>query len=306
MAKVAFIFPGQGAQAVGMGKRAYEDSAAGREVFEQADAALGESLTTLCFEGPDDALRLTQNAQPAILATSVALLRGLMGRCDAAAGHSLGEYSAHVAAGTLGLQDALRLVRERGRLMQQAVPVGEGAMAAILGGDQETVERVCAQTAGVVEPGNYNCPGQLVIAGAKGAVEKACESLAAAGSKFRVLPVSAPFHSSLMQPAEDAFRPHLEGAAFSDPAFPVYVNVDARPVTSAQAAREALVRQVSRAVRWEQTITRMLEDGVGTFVEIGPGKVLTGMIRRIDKTAKRVNVESPADFEAARAAIATS
>ncbi|MDD9932010.1 MAG: ACP S-malonyltransferase [Myxococcales bacterium] len=304
MGKVAFLFPGQGAQKVGMGKAAFDESAAARAVFEEADAALGESLSGLCFEGPDDALQLTANTQPAILTTSVALLRGLDQGCHVTAGHSLGEYSANVCAGTLAFADAVKLVRQRGQYMQQAVPVGVGAMAAVLGGDVAAVEAACAETEGAVEPVNYNCPGQLVIAGAKEAVEAAGARIKEAGAKVRPLPVSAPFHSSLMQPAEDNLRPHLEQVSFSDPSVPVYVNVDAAPVIAADAARDALVRQVSRAVRWEQTIRRMLEDGVTLFVEIGPGKVLTGMLRRIDKGAAKANVENPADFEAARAAIA--
>jgi [acyl-carrier-protein] S-malonyltransferase len=306
MAKVAFVFPGQGAQRTGMGKAAYDQTAAGRAAFEAADQALGEAISALCFEGPEERLQLTENSQPAILTTSIALLRGLDARCDVAAGHSLGEYSAHVAAGTLGFEDAVALVRQRGRCMQDAVPVGTGAMAAILGGEPAAIEAICAETDGVVEAVNYNGPGQLVIAGEAGAVARAGERIAASGAKVRSLPVSAPFHSSLMLPAEERFKPRLDAAAFRDPALPVYVNVDAQPVVSAAAARDALIRQVSRAVRWEQSVVRMLQDGVGTFVEIGPGKALTGMIRRIDKDAKRINVESPADFAAARSAIAAA
>jgi [acyl-carrier-protein] S-malonyltransferase len=302
--KVAFVFPGQGAQQVGMGKAVYDQTSEGRAAFETANGALGESLSQLCFEGPDEQLRLTKNAQPAILTTSVALLHALGERCDVAAGHSLGEYGAHVAAGTLELAQAVKLVRRRGELMQEAVPVGQGAMAAVLGGELSVIERACSETEGVVEPVNYNCPGQLVIAGDKTAVERACARIQEEGAKVRMLPVSAPFHSSLMKPAEQGFAPVLEAAELRDPKLPVYVNVDAAPVTSGSAARDALIRQVSRAVRWEQTIVRMLEDGVSLFVEIGPGKALTGMIKRIAKDAARANVETPADFEAARTAIA--
>jgi [acyl-carrier-protein] S-malonyltransferase len=303
MANIAFVFPGQGAHKVGMGKAAHDETAEGKAVFETADAALGEPLSKLCFEGPEASLLLTHNAQPAILTTSIALLRGLGERCDAAAGHSLGEYSAHVAASTLTLDTAVRLVRKRGLYMQEAVPVGAGAMAAVLGGELAQIEDACRASDGVVEPVNYNCPGQIVIAGDTKAVEGASERIKAAGAKVRPLPVSAPFHCQLMKPAEDKFRPELEAATMRDPAFSVYVNVDAAKVTTAAAARDALIRQISRPVRWEQLIRRMLEDDVRLFIEIGPGKALTGMIRRIDKSVPCLSVESPADFGAAREAI---
>lgn len=303
MTKVAFIFPGQGAQKVGMGKQAFDESDAGRATFEEADAALGESLSGLCFEGPEETLQLTANSQPAILSTSIALLRGLDASCDVSAGHSLGEYSAHVCAGTLAFPDAVRLVRKRGMYMQEAVPVGQGAMAAILGGEVADIEAACAATDGIVEPVNYNCPGQLVIAGETDAVKAACERIAQTGAKARALPVSAPFHSSLMKPAETRFEADLRAATFHTPGVPVFANVDASPVATGEAARDALIRQVSRSVRWEQSVRRMLEQGVGLFVEIGPGKALSGMLRRIDRGAKCVNVEAPKDFEAARDAI---
>lgn len=303
MTKVAFVFPGQGSQKVGMGKALCDENESGRETYLAADRALSEPLTRLCFEGPEEQLQLTANSQPAILTTSVALLRALGERCDATAGHSLGEYSAHVAAGTLRFEEAVRLVRQRGLYMQEAVPVGVGAMAAVLGGDVAAIERACAEAGGVVEPVNYNCPGQLVIAGEKAAVERACERIKELGAKVRLLPVSAPFHCKLMQPAEDRFRPHLEQAAFADPGLPVYVNVDAARVDTGGVARDALARQVSRPVRWEQSIRKMLEDGIGLFVEIGPGRVLAGMIKRIDKSVPCLNVEGPGDLEAARQAI---
>jgi [acyl-carrier-protein] S-malonyltransferase len=304
MAKVAFVFPGQGAQKVGMGKAAHDDTDAGKQTFAAADAALGEALSTLCFEGPEDRLMLTANSQPAILTTSIALLRGLNERCDATAGHSLGEYSANVAAGSLAFETAVRLVRQRGLFMQEAVPVGQGAMAAVLGGDVSAIEKACAETDGLVEPVNYNCPGQLVIAGEKAAVERASAAIADVGGKVRALPVSAPFHCRLMKPAEDRFRVPLQAAEFAEPKLPIYVNVDAVKVQTAAGLRDALERQISRPVRWEQSVRRMLEDGVRLFVEIGPGRALAGMIKRIDKSALCVNVESPADFAAAREAIA--
>ncbi len=304
MAKIAFVFPGQGSQHVGMGKAAFDTSEAARNVFRQADAALDAPLSRLCFEGPDTELQLTENSQPAILTTSIALLRGLAERCDVVAGHSLGEYSANVCAGTLRFEDAVRLVRKRGRYMQEAVPVGQGAMAAVLGGEVATIEAACREVGGVVEPVNYNCPGQLVIAGEAAAVQAAMRLIETRGAKAKLLPVSAPFHSQLMKPAEERLAPDLRAVELAQPNIPLYVNVDATRVGSAEAARDALMRQVSRPVRWQQTIEKMAADGVTLFVEIGPGKALAGMIRRIAKDAKRVSVESPADFEAARKAIA--
>jgi [acyl-carrier-protein] S-malonyltransferase len=303
MGKVSFVFPGQGSQQVGMGRAAFETEV-GREVFLQADAALGDAISRLCFEGPDTELQLTANAQPAILTTSIALFRGLAETSDVVAGHSLGEYSANVAAGTLRFEDAVKLVRKRGRYMQEAVPLGQGAMAAVLGTDSALVEKICAETDGVVTPVNYNCPGQLVIAGAAESVTQAMAALQSAGGKVRALPVSAPFHCALMKPAEDRLEHDLRHAAWNAPKMPIYVNVDAAPVTSADAARDALVRQVSRPVRWQQAVERMLADGVTLFVEIGPGKVLTTLLKRIAKDVERVNVETPNDFAAARGAIA--
>src|SRR5688500_14190576 len=258
--KVAFVFPGQGSQKVGMGKEVAEAVPAAAEVFALADTALGESLSRLCFEGPEQDLQLTANTQPAILTTSVALLRALGETCDVAAGHSLGEYSAHVAAGTLRFEDAVTLVRIRGRYMQEAVPVGAGAMAAVLGGDRGAIETACRETAGVVEPVNFNSPGQIVIAGETEAVRLASERIKQLGAKAIPIPVSAPFHSSMMRPAEDRLRPHLEGTEMRDPTVPVYVNVDAAPVTAAAAARDALIRQVSRPVRWEECVQQMIAD----------------------------------------------
>jgi len=286
-----------------MGKAVFEETDAGREAFETVDAALGTSLSGLCFEGPEADLKLTSNTQPAILTTSIALYRALGETPDVAAGHSLGEYSAHVAAGTFGLADAAEVCRQRGLFMQEAVPVGEGGMAAVMKAEPELVKRICAETEGVVEPANYNSPGQIVIAGAKEAVDAAAAALEEAGARAVPLAVSAPFHSSLMKPAQDRLAPVLGELAVADPAFPVYTNVDAAPVSAGASAVDALVRQVSGAVRWDESVRAMIDAGVGLFVEIGQGNVLTNLLRRIDKGVARCSVQSPADFEAAREAI---
>jgi [acyl-carrier-protein] S-malonyltransferase len=303
MGKVAFVFPGQGSQIVGMGKAVHDQVDAARAVFEAADTVLGEPLSKLCFEGPLDELKLTANTQPALLTTSIALLRALGEQPDAVAGHSLGEYSANVAAGALTFERAVRLVRVRGSYMQEAVPVGQGAMAAVLGGAPEAIEQALRQVPGVVEPVNYNSPGQLVIAGETGAVEAAKPLLIALGCKVMPIPVSAPFHSSLMQPAEERLKPHLVDTPFARAEVPVYVNVDAAPLQQGQALRDALVRQVSRPVHWQESVKRMIADGVTLCVEIGPGKVLAGLIKRIDGKLKCINVQGPDDLEPARSAI---
>jgi [acyl-carrier-protein] S-malonyltransferase len=288
----ALIFPGQGSQFVGMGKDWSGAHEPARLTFEEADDVLGFAISRLCFEGPDDELQLTANTQPAILACSVAMLRSLAAHGDlspaAVAGHSLGEYSALVAAGVLELADALRLVRRRGELMQQAVPVGEGAMAAIIGLDQEPLERVLAEIdgeGGRVVLANLNSPGQLVIAGHAAAVEAAAAKAKQAGAKMaKLLPVSAPFHSPLMKPARDGLKGDLRATTFADPKIPVVCNIDARPVASGDAARDALERQIDGPVRWIESMQHVVGDlGVKTLAEIGPGKVLAGLGKRIDR-----------------------
>jgi len=309
---VAFVFPGQGSQSVGMGRLLGEAFPESRRVFEQADDALGFPLSQLCFEGPEQDLQLTANSQPAILATSLAALAALSARGLVptwVAGHSLGEYSALVAAGALSLEQALRLVRKRGQYMQEAVPVGVGAMAAILGLEFPAVAEACRESAGedVVSPANDNSPGQVVIAGHAAAVARAVEACKARGAKRAVtLPVSAPFHCQLMAPAAERLAADLVRIAFGDARVPLVNNVDARVVRSADECREGLVRQVTGAVRWRESVERLVTEGVGTFVEVGPGRVLSGLVRRIARDARVVNVEDPASAEAAVAALAVS
>ncbi len=304
MTSIAFIFPGQGSQKVGMGKAWAEHSPVARAAFEEADEALGFSLSRLCWEGPGEELQLTANTQPAILATSVAIERAVSEAGVEAvvmAGHSLGEYSALVAAGSLRFVDALRLVRRRGELMQIAVPVGEGAMAAILGLEAEEVEQVAAAAAGseICAVANFNSPEQSVIAGHRDAVERAMKEALAHGAKRAIpLPVSAPFHCPLMQPARDGLAPSLEATEFADPMVPVVNNVDAEPEESGAEARQALVRQVDGAVRWVQSVRLMAERfAVSEFLELGPGNVLSGLVRRIVRAVPSTSLAEPDGFE---------
>ena len=275
-----------------------------RATFDEADAALGEPLSRLCFEGPGEQLTLTEHTQPAILTVSVAIYRLLAERGwtpDFYAGHSLGEYSAHVCAGTLGFADAVRIVRARGRYMQEAVPVGTGAMAAILGLDEPAVAAACEEAAQgeVVSPANLNAPGQVVIAGTSAAVERAGVAARARGARRVVpLPVSAPFHCALMKPAEDRLAPELRALPVHDPRRPVVANIDAEPKRRGRDAIEALVRQVSGAVRWEAVVRRLASEGVRTYVEVGPGSVLTGLGRKIDREARTISIEDGAGLDA--------
>jgi [acyl-carrier-protein] S-malonyltransferase len=309
MPLLAFLFPGQGSQYVGMGRELAAAYPSAQQTFDEADEALGEKLSALCFEGPEEKLKLTENTQPAILTVSVAALRVLREKGVEpryAAGHSLGEYSAHVAAGTLSFADAVRAVRRRGRYMQEAVPVGAGAMAAILGMALETLQQVCAEAAQgeVCEPANINSPGQVVISGHKGAVERAAALATERGAKRAVmLPVSAPFHCSLMQPAQDRLAADLEQLHFRDVSVPVVCNVDAALLDVPGAARDALLRQVTGAVQWERSMGVLIEQGVTAFVEVGPGKVLCGLMRQIDRAQACLNVEDEASLARALAAL---
>lgn len=307
---IAFIFPGQGSQYVGMGKALAEAFPLGRETLAEADRALGEPLSRLCFEGPADRLQLTENAQPAILAVSVAAYRVLAARGfepAIVAGHSLGEYSAHVAAGTFAFADAVRTVRLRGRFMQDAVPVGVGAMAAVIGLDAAVVARACEEVANgdVVSPANFNSPGQVVIAGTRSAVARVAERARALGARRVVsLPVSAPFHCALMAPAEARLAPILRALPVSVPRIPVVANVDAEPRRDAAGAVEALVAQVSRPVRWTAVVERLASEGVRAYVEVGPGTVLTGLVRKIHPAAAVAHFEGPEDLGAVEALFA--
>ncbi len=292
MGRTAFLFPGQGSQFAGMGKDLAERYPEARAVFEQADEALGQPLSALCFAGPEAELRLTANTQPAILTVSLAAYAVIAARgacCDGVAGHSLGEYSAIGAAGGLSVEDLVRTVRRRGQLMQEAVPVGIGAMAAVLGPDRASVEAACREASSADEvavAANFNAPEQTVIAGHAGAVARAGQLLQAGGAKRVVpLPVSAPFHSPLMRPAREGLAPVLAALEFRPLEVPLYNNVDVAPSSEPYAVRDGLVRQVDAPVRWVELIERMAADGFDTFVEIGPGSVLSGLVRRIARSA---------------------
>jgi [acyl-carrier-protein] S-malonyltransferase len=306
---IAFIFPGQGSQKVGMGRALAEAFPDARAAFEEADSTLGlPALSQTIFDGPDAALALTENTQPAILTVSIAAYRVLESRGITpafVAGHSLGEYSANVAAGTLTFADAVGVVRRRGQYMQEAVPVGHGAMAAILGLDADVVRRACEEAAEgeVVSPANINGAGQVVIAGAKDAVQRASERAKALGAKRAIpLPVSAPFHCALMKPAQDRLAPELRAMPVRDPRVPVIANVDAQPKRDGGAAIEALVQQVASPVRWEEVVRRLASEGVTTYVEVGPGTVLSGLVRKIHKDATVVSFGAPDDLTLVEAA----
>jgi [acyl-carrier-protein] S-malonyltransferase len=312
--KLAYIFPGQASQYAGMGRELAENFPAAREVFEEADEALGLSISSVCFTGTAEELQLTENTQPAILTVSVAALRALASegslKPDFVAGHSLGEYSALVAAGSLSLADAVRIVRARGRYMQEAAPVGSGAMAAIMGADLETVMGACgeAQQNDVCMPANINAPGQIVIAGNTAAVDRAIDLLKERGAKRAIkLKVSAPFHCALMMPAQELLAADLENVVFEDLLLPLVTNVDAATIEpgkgSGDDARDALVRQVSSPVRWLESMELLISEGVETFVEVGPGRVLSGLLRQIKRDARSLNVEDTASLNLTRAAL---
>jgi len=297
MGKLAFLFPGQGAQYIGMGKQIADEYKSADAIFDEAPEVLGFDMKKMIFEGDEETLKITENTQPAILTTSVALLQPVLEKGikpDVVAGLSLGEYSAHVAAGTMTFRDAVALVRKRGKFMQEAVPVGVGTMAAIIGLDSEAVKECCkkASSEGIVEPANFNCPGQITVAGEVKAVEKALEIAKEMGAKrAMLLAVSAPFHCSMLKPAGDKLAAELERVTLGDMQIPVVTNVTAEYIIDKDKVKDLLIRQVSSSVLFEDSIRNMIEDGVDTFVEIGPGKVLSGFVKKINKEMKTLNVE---------------
>ncbi len=304
MGQTAFLFPGQGSQYAGMGQELAARIPAAAAVFAAADQALGEPLSRLCFAGPEAELTLTANTQPAVLTVSLAAAHALAEAGvtpDYVAGHSLGEYSALVAAGGMEFKDAVKVVRRRGELMQEAVPAGEGAMAALLGLDGGAVEAICREAAEgeVCSPANFNAPGQIVIAGHKAAVERACVLAAARGGRAVPLPVSAPFHCSLMAPAQETLQWDLWNTFFSELNLPLVTNVDAELIEGAEEARDALIRQVTAPVQWERSMRELLRRGVTLFIEVGPGRVLSGLLTRVDRAAVCVNVEDMASLDKA-------
>ncbi|HVM74684.1 MAG TPA: ACP S-malonyltransferase [Candidatus Saccharimonadales bacterium] len=312
MGKVAFLFPGQASQYTGMGKELADKFPAAKAVFDEADQALGISVSKLCFEGTEDELKLTANTQPSILTVSVAVYRVLAEKGitpDYVAGHSLGEYSALVAADSLKFSDAVKLVRKRGTYMQEAVPQGQGAMAAIMGISPADVVEVCKQAAQgeICSPANLNSPDQTVISGHAGAVKRAVEIASQKGAKRAVmLAVSAPFHSALMMPAQERLEKDLKATAFAELQVPLVTNVDADTIRSGEEARSALVRQVSMPVRWEESMRLLLDEGVNTFVEVGPGRVLTGLMRQIERSVATLNVEDEKSLTATLEKIAAA
>jgi [acyl-carrier-protein] S-malonyltransferase len=303
MGKTAVVFPGQGSQFVGMGKDLYEKYDKVKEIFDKADESLGYSLTNIMFEGPEEDLKLTSNTQPALLTMSVAIWEVLKDtvKADYFAGHSLGEYSAVVAAGGLTFEEGVKAVHNRGKFMQTAVPVGVGAMAAVMGADDADIVATCKEVSGdkVCEPANFNCPGQVVVAGHAEAVEEFCTKIKEKGAKrAMLLPVSAPFHCSLMKPAREDMAGYLKNeTAIKDLATPIFNNVDAKIEKTADEVYDALCRQVDGAVKWTELIENMIADGVDTFIEVGAGKVLAGLIKKIDKTVTIESIGSVTDIE---------